>query len=632
MVRSIHIPTAANLDAAAYLANPVRYDPQKYRPKKPGKKITLADCTFGGAIVSPCISLAQTPLTESEMGRPFAWEALRNRIWELTKTDLFSKITRAVSGRKWADSTIYAPYQEIACVYVHGAGDTASLWARIEFRPWVTFAGALPDENHDGFRECYGRIETGDLDHAVLKKAIDWMLSDYAQTVLTKDQVVDWANTLASYWYPKLNTDVVDMTGASAWPTPETEGGIRAGLKGFSIANPLVVIRGNPYGTVIYNVFAVDFPEAPAPAAAAAPVQAIIPAKTGATPAIASAPKGGARVDDSARFALERADYGDYAAWAKKDEPFRRANFDFLKSLPKEQMAFAGRDGWLFFRHEIEYLNGGDLALQPHDDNPLTRLLEFKKLLEAKGVTLLFCPVPNKSDIYFDKLPAGSAPADTTIINPWGRKFLNDLQREGVGVIDLLPLFLSARREDSTAHEPLFQKHDTHWTSRGAVLAARAIAERVRSLPWYGEAAKNTVRYDQRDTTFPRRGDLVDKLPESEQAGFPADEISGRQVFNPDGTLYKANNPDAPILLIGDSFTGVFELVDCKGAGVGAHIAEETGLPVDIITSWGGGPLVRDKMLRARKSLLAKKKIVVYLMTARDLYQYSQHWGAVEEK
>jgi len=76
----------------------------------------------------------------------------------------------------------------------------------------------------------------------------------------------------------------------------------------------------------------------------------------------------------------------------------------------------------------------------------------------------------------------------------------------------------------------------------------------------------------------------------------------------------------------------VFELVDCKASGVGAHIAATTGIPVDIITSWGGGPLVRDKMLRARKNFLNKKRLVVYMMVARDLYNYSQGWLPLESK
>ncbi len=633
MVRRVTLPTAANLDDAAWLANPVRYDPQVFHPKKPAGKITLANCTYGGAIASPCTALSQTPLTQSEIEQPFAWDPLQNRIWELTKTDLFAKTTHAVNGQKWADSSVYSPYQEIACAFVHGTGDTATLWVKIEFKPWVSFTIGLADEDRDGFRVCYGRVETGDIDKAGLKKAIDWMLSDYAKIILTKDQVVDWANTLASYWYPKFNTDVVDMTGMPSWPTPETEKEVRTGLQGLSIANPLVVIRGNPYGKPIYNVFVVDFPDSGIVQAPATPAPAAVPSPEpdSTRPVAGTAPVWGA-VTDNTHHVVDSAYLGDYTDLAKQEERFRRANLDYLNSLPKDQMAFAGKDGWLFFRHEIEYLNGGDLSEQPDSDNPLVRLREFNALLAKQGVTLLFCPVPNKSDVYFEKLPAGSVPPESTIINPYGRKFLTDLERAGIGVIDLLPVFLSAKRDDAGSPEALYQKHDTHWTSRGLSLAAKCIAARIRALPWYGAAATSPIRYSFRDTTFPRLGDLVDKLPESQQPAFPADEISGQQVLNPDGTLYKANNPDAPILLIGDSFTGVFELIDCKGAGVGAHIAAETGLPVDIITSWGGGPLVRDKMLRARKKLLGKKKVVIYLMTARDLYKYSQHWKPVEEK
>ena len=77
-------------------------------------------------------------------------------------------------------------------------------------------------------------------------------------------------------------------------------------------------------------------------------------------------------------------------------------------------------------------------------------------------------------------------------------------------------------------------------------------------------------------------------------------------------------------------FSDVLEIIDCKSARGGSHIAAATGIPVDVITSWGGGPLVRDKMLRARKNLLPKKKLVIYMMTARDLWHYGQKWGKME--
>ena len=79
-------------------------------------------------------------------------------------------------------------------------------------------------------------------------------------------------------------------------------------------------------------------------------------------------------------------------------------------------------------------------------------------------------------------------------------------------------------------------------------------------------------------------------------------------------------------MLIGDSYTGVYEHIDVKSAGIGAHITAKSKLPVDIITSWGGGPLVRNKMMRTRKKDMASKRLVVYFMTARHLYNYKQLW------
>lgn len=218
------------------------------------------------------------------------------------------------------------------------------------------------------------------------------------------------------------------------------------------------------------------------------------------------------------------------------------------------------------------------------------------------------------------------------IVNPYARKFLRDLQGTGIEVIDLLPAFLAAKKEDSKNKEALYQRQDTHWTDRGLELAAQLIAERIKRYIWYPELAKSSVKYTVRDTSFMREGDLVDKLADADKTAFPAVEIAAKQVDNPDGSLYKGADPDSPVMLIGDSFTGVFELVDCKAAGVGAHISALTGIPVDIITSWGGGPLVRDKFYRSRKNMLDKKRVIIYMMVARDLFNYSQLWQPMEMK
>jgi hypothetical protein len=627
VVRKIDTPTLANLDCAAYFANPVRYDPQRVKPKKPVKKIGITDLTFGGAISMPCARILQTPLTENEKEQPLAWDPLQTRLWEITKTDLFAKITAAVNGEKWADPSVFPPYQEIVAAYLHGEGDSVSVWVKIEFKPWMKFLTGIIDEDGDGIREMYGRLELSSIDKKPLKKALAWIRSDYRRTVLTKEQVVDWANTLASYWYPKFNTDIVDMTGQAAWPTGDTEKKIKREMKGLSITNPTVVMRGNPYGEKIYNIYVVDLPQT------AQPVEPTLAA--GVSPA-ALAPAGEDSAlsanfrENTARFEQEITMFGDYPTWAKKDEPFRKSIASFVNVLPADQMGFKGKDGWLFFRREIDYLNGGDLVNQPTDKNPLVVLKEFKSFLDKYNISLLFCVIPNKSDIYFERLPVDAPVEPAAIINPYGRKFLADLQKKGIEILDLLPDFLAAKRDDQKNREALYQKHDTHWTLRGLQIVTRRIADRIKQYPWYGELAKGAIRYTLKNTSCLRLGDIVERLPEKDRAAYPADSLAAQQVVNPDGSLYKASNPDAPIMLIGDSFTGVFELVDCKSAGVGAHIAAAIGIPVDIITSWGGGPLVRDKMLRARKKDLTKKRLVVYMMVARDLYNYSQNWLPLE--
>jgi alginate O-acetyltransferase complex protein AlgJ len=269
---------------------------------------------------------------------------------------------------------------------------------------------------------------------------------------------------------------------------------------------------------------------------------------------------------------------------------------------------------------------GGDLSKQPEDKNPLPHIAEFKKMCDDRNIDLLFVAVPNKSDVYFEKL-YDAIPRSVTLVNPYGRKFLRDLQESGVEVIDLLPLFLKAKRDDPKSIEPLYQKQDTHWTNRGLQIAAAALAQRIKEYSWFTEAKKSGVSYLIHDTTFIRQGDIVDKLPENRRGDYPPVTLQASQILTTDGSLFRQNNCTAPLLLIGDSFTGVFELVDCKSAGVGANIAALTSLPVDIITSWGGGPLVREKMLRARSNDLGFKRLIIYMMVARDLYNYSEGWG-----
>ena len=117
-------------------------------------------------------------------------------------------------------------------------------------------------------------------------------------------------------------------------------------------------------------------------------------------------------------------------------------------------------------------------------------------------------------------------------------------------------------------------------------------------------------------------------MPEAEQARYAPETLVGHQVVATDGTLYE-DDPDSPVVLLGDSFTGVYELMDCEHAGVSAHLAKELGTPIDLVMSYGGGPNVRAKLLRRGEAALGTKKVVIWMMTARDLYDFCRRVGTV---
>ncbi|MBD3419852.1 MAG: hypothetical protein GF398_07030 [Chitinivibrionales bacterium] len=623
LVRVLQKPTMANLDYAAYDKNPIRYDPKKLRPKKPGEPVTIDKLTFNGALSGAVNSLKETPLTAEEKEQPLAWKPLKDLLWKEAKDPGFEAVTNNIEGNKWGDHEIIAPFQEIATAWLHEADGEPEIWVKVEFKPWVKFLEGITDEDTDGFKEVFGKLDVSAVKQDAMAKAIEFIKNDYTKKVLNREEITDWIMILASYWYPTYNTDVIDMGDETTWPTKDTDRKTRKKLKDVTVENPVAVVRGNPFGKKIYMVFAVEGMKAEKKKSIA--TKTIEGKKMDTT--VSENFK-----DNNTRFKQElEANGGSYAAWAEKVKPYIDAQKNFLAQLPEGQLGFGGKEDWIFFRKSFEYTTAGDLAEQARDKNPLPHLSDFKKYLSQENVNLLFVVVPTKGEVYYEKLPFDMPDKTDVIINPYGRKLLKDAQEAGVEVIDLLPHYLAAKAEDADSAEHLYQHQDTHWTNRGLQIAATAIADRIKQYSWYVKADQDKVDYTVRDTTFERTGDIVDKMPESERTKYPAVELEAERVYTEDGKPLKTkSNKNAPIILAGDSFTGVFEAIDCKSAGVGSHMAAKTGLPVEVITSWGGGPLVRRKMLRARADDLGAKRLVVYLMVARDLYDYSQGWADLE--
>lgn len=637
IVREVIKPTMAALDYAAYNANPLFFDSEVQEYKRP-EEIEVEDISFDGLVKNVVNDFDDAPIRS----QPLSWGGMKNRLWEALKDDKIIKAGDAVSSFKWNDDKVFKSYQQISALFLDGE----DVWVRIDFAPWVDFIEDLNDSDGDGIKEVYAKFVFKDVPVETRQRAFNWLKEDYMKKVLTTDEVVEWAQVLASYWYPTLNTDLI--YAGQLWPRKNTEEHITAQLNGVSEENPLVIIKGNPMGTIIYNVFSVSGMKLEQSS------DAIDGQEVNAVPKKAdrNLPENYAKNMEMLAIELE-AHGGSYESWDSSVAKFMTAQIEKINKLPAEQMGFVGENDWLFFRRSLEYTTAKDYTQQDDAHNPIPHILAFKNWLEENEINFLLVPIPPKTEVYSEYLPGADKSTATQIINPWYRKFIQDAQDEGIEVIDLLPEMLAAKGDVSgtegtateinsetvksgieaanlTTEEKLYQKDDTHWTNRGIQIAATKIANRIKQYSWYSELGADTTKFTTEKVKFNRRGDIVERLPSDIQNNYAAVELEGVKVFR-EGKANKGNKND-PVALMGDSFTGVYELVDCKNAGIGSHIAAKTGLGVDIITSWGGGPNVRSKAYRARSKHLAPKRLFVYMMAARDFYNYSQGWKNLEYK
>jgi alginate O-acetyltransferase complex protein AlgJ len=635
LVRRISRPTRASLDYAAYHANFMNADPppEAAAAGDRGQRPSTAN-PFGGVLAADSLtgSVARTALTADERTHPLALAPLVELLLskKVAGADRLEDVAARVRSESWGlagGPQIVRQTATEAFLHDPGPGRPVEIWIKVEFAPWFAGFSSSPDEDGDGFAEIYGRVADSVL--GPTQDIARFVRTEYEGRVFTPAEVKAWAHQLASYWYPSYNTDLVATP--TAWPADNTEPAIRQELGSLSFAAPTVVMRGKPLGKPVYNVFLVE--------AAMSPRPAPVPQASAATPGLNLAPSTPSPNTAAVKEAVlaELAAHGkSWTSWTAEISVLRAALKKRFDAMPAGSKALAGSDGFLFFRNSIAYVLGGDLAKQNGDRNPIPVIVEWKKLLAKHGVDFLFVPIPTKEEIFPDK--TGPAPDDVIlapfagkVVNPFGRKFLLDLADKGVETVDLLPAFLAERKASTGKGESLYQAQDTHWTARGLELAAKIVAERITRYPWYKGITAHRQAYKTKDESFTRHGDLHSRLPEAERAKFAPETLVGHQVVNADGTLYE-DDPDSPIVILGDSFTGVYELMDCEHAGVSAHIAKEIGYPVDLVMSYGGGPNVREKLLRRGEEKLATKKLVIWMMTDRDLFDYAEGWQFLQKR
>ena len=325
-------------------------------------------------------------------------------------------------------------------------------------------------------------------------------------------------------------------------------------------------------------------------------------------------------------------------------------------------------DKWLFYRQDVEFL----VQPSPLDvrsaklDNPIQAILKFRDQLKAKGVELLVVITPGKPSIYPERLTgAGNEAAAAAGVNAagmnvagHGKMILDSLAKLGLNTVDLYTPLLAAKQGDATLG-PLYLNDDTHWTPRGAELAAGVIAKKVGEMADAGavDIGDASMNYVASDSIADRMGDVgemsglnkfgafkvqrvighvVSQQEISERTEAPADSLADSTVvdstvvYDTTKTPFKDDFRKAKILILGDSFSRIYQTDSPVNAGWIAHFAKEMGRPVASIVSDGGAStLVREKLAR-KAGVLKGKKLLIWEFVERDLRFGAEGWKDVD--
>lgn len=299
------------------------------------------------------------------------------------------------------------------------------------------------------------------------------------------------------------------------------------------------------------------------------------------------------------------------------------------------EKAYPGRNGWLFYRSDLDYVTGrgfldatvmkrrATTSGQPKapQPDPVKAIVHFRDQLAARGIALVVMPAPVKPSIYPECFSRRYAEKPPVLQNLSFERFKSQLVQAGIVLFDPAPLLgmEKARMPDL----PLYLKTDTHWTPAAMELTAGKLAEAVRNTVALPPALAG--RFAAVGKTVKTLGDvaMMLKLPPG-QSAFPPEAVQIRQVL--DGKGFWRPDPNAEILFLGDSFANIFSLEPMgwgEAAGLAEHLSLALGLPVDAICRNDAGSYATREMLAKElqrgNDRLAGKKVVIWEFASREL-------------
>ena len=331
-----------------------------------------------------------------------------------------------------------------------------------------------------------------------------------------------------------------------------------------------------------------------------------------------------------------------------------------------------GRDQWLFYRPDLRYLVEPDRVeastseskwVQPpeqstHRESVEQAILRFRDQLKERGIMLVVMPVPGKPSIYPDQVTRRAVGNERQFRSPT-LELIEELQRQGVATVDLFAAFQEMRGSGG----PLYLARDTHWTPRGAQIAAQKVAAKLSELHIPPLTRKE---FRTQSVTVTRWGDILDMMQiPGLRSAFAAETAECAQVLDPalgplvpgasdrPGT-YCYPGQQAAVLVLGDSFCRIYQYPEPQSlgkmptaattarpaetggkrllpgsAGFISHLALALGSPVDAIVSDGGAATDVRRKLSTNPEILEGKRVIIWEFVERDIALGSQGWQDV---
>ena len=295
---------------------------------------------------------------------------------------------------------------------------------------------------------------------------------------------------------------------------------------------------------------------------------------------------------------------------------------------------YLGRDHWLFYEPDVDYLTGpgflnarrlasraaaGDTLTDAPSPDPRPAILGLHRQLAARGIVLIVMPTPVKPTVHPERL-LGVRPDAGWIENPSYDPFIRSLRAEGVVVFE--PSAALKEQGPLATQAATYLATDTHWRPEAVELVAAELAASIRSQAELPGVDTTVTR--RMPVTVSNAGDTLRLLDfPVGQTRYPLETVTIRPV-EVDGRPWQPD-PDADVLLLGDSFANVYS-VDAMGWGGGAGLAEQLAYalrrPVDRLSQNDNGAFASRARLAAaigRGDRLAGKRVVILQFATREL-------------